>query len=148
MDRRTEGQTDRRTDRQMDRRTDGQTDQLDKRDKSQFGSGAIWGNLVLFVAVWSSHLKPSACIWYHLEASCGTQEAPRHPRGTQETPRWHHLEATFQNTSLPIERNARVPSQFQLYEEDLMVPSIMHAFLQQHMIRSKMSVLNLVSWVL
>jgi hypothetical protein len=45
-----------------------------------------------------------------------------------------HLEVRSQITSLPLQWNATVPLKFQFHEGVLRVPSIMTAYLQQHML--------------
>ena len=45
-----------------------------------------------------------------------------------------HLEVRSQITSLPLQQNAKVPLKFQFHEGVLRVPSIMTAYLQQHLV--------------
>ena len=45
-----------------------------------------------------------------------------------------HLEVRSQITSLPLQRNAKVALKFQFHEGVLRVPSIMTAYLQQHLL--------------
>ena len=125
-------------------------------------SGGIQGHLQAPGSI-QRHLKASApleasgAIWRHLEeAARGTQEAPRwRPGGTQQAPKRHpdcrrHLGGIWRSD--PRKRRSlsnglrNFLQGLNFMEVFLMVPLVMYACLQQHLLRDKKSVLDLESW--
>ena len=86
----------------------------------------IWGHLGVIWKSFGSHL---GVIWDPFGSHLGS--IWRHLAGWRLK---RHLEARSQITSLPLQRNAKVPLKFQFHEGFLRVPSIMTAYLQQHLL--------------
>ena len=79
----------------------------------------IWESFGIHLgAIWEPFGSHLGSIWRHL----GGWRLKR------------HLEVRSQITSLPLQRNAKVPLTFQFHKGVLRVPSIMTAYLQQHLL--------------
>ena len=85
--------------------------------------------MMMYDDIWKSFGSHLGVIWDPFGSHVGS--IWRHLAGWRLK---RHLEARSQITSLPLQRNAKVPLKFQFHEGFLRVPSIMTAYLQQHLL--------------